>query len=112
MSIAQVVQIEQAETNGPPVTLPPNMVTLALEGKIVKDRMAADKKRMDTLKDTFDTWFVANNTREATNAAGRVVAVRTHADPVKLDQKMIAKEFPVEFALCQTVQPWDSVSFR
>ena len=99
-------------TTGAPVVLPPNMVTLAIEGLELKNRMAADKKRMDTLKDTFEAFFIVNGTREATNAAGKVVAVRTHADPVKLDQKMLKAEFPTEFALCNTVQPWDSVSFK
>jgi len=88
------------------------MVTLATEGAILKARIAADTKRMETLKDTFEGWFLTNDTREATNAAGRVVAVRTHGDPVKLDQKMLKEKFPHEADLCTHAQPWDSVSFK
>jgi hypothetical protein len=112
MAIAQVVDIAPDTATGAPVVLPPNMVAMCTRGAMLSARLTADKKEYDAIKDELGAHLDAAGTREGTNAAGKVVAVRTHSENVSLDQGMLAKEFPTEKALCTHAQPWDSVSCK
>lgn len=93
------------------VVLSPAMVAKANRGKLLKDRQAADKKELDGLKTEFEALFVAANTREAVNASGKVVAIRTHGNPHRLNQGMLKAAHPALIAEFTFAAPWDSVDY-
>ena len=99
--------------NAPDATLlPPAMVTKAKRGLEVQQMLSALKKEMDGLKSDFTEFFILNNVREGRNAAGSVIAVRTHGEPNVLNQSMLKAAHPKIVAEFTSPNPWDSVSFK
>lgn len=96
----------------PQVVLPPQMVTLGKRGAVVAKILSDAKKEMETLKTTFETFFVANNTRTATDKAGKVLAIRTHGEPNTLDQAAFKAAHPKIAAEYTWPHAWDSVAFK
>lgn len=113
MSIATASPLVIQEVKKPQTQVfPPHIVALCAEGKKVQDRIAADKKRLDTLKEQIGTILDNMGVREATNASGLLIAVRTHGNPRKFDQAAFKVEHPALMEAFTRNMPWDSVSFK
>lgn len=93
------------------IVLSPAMVAKANRGKLLKERQAADKKELEGLKIEFEALFVAANTREAVNASGKIVAIRTHGNPHRLNQGKLKAAHPAIVAEFTEASPWDSVDY-
>lgn len=96
---------------GGPVRLSPQMVTKATRGAELAKIVADATRELETLKTTFETWFIANGTREGVNAQGRVLATRTHGEPNTFDLKEFRTVHPKIAEEFTWPHPWDSVAF-
>ena len=92
--------------------LPPAMVTKAKRGAELQAILKSAKDELDGLKSDFEAFFLLNDTHDAYNAGGKIVAIRTHGEPRRLNLGMLKAAHPAIVEEFTFAEPWDSVSFK
>jgi hypothetical protein len=107
-----ITQIQTQAQGTSSAMLTPAQVTMAKRGADLKAIISAATKELEGLDTTFEGLFVAHNTRELTNAAGKVLVVLAHGEPNRVDTKALKAAHADLVASFTRPMPWDRPSYK
>lgn len=94
MAEAEVVQAQPLIVVDRKITLSDELVALAKEGKEVKARLSADKKRIKVIDDRFKALFSESGLREMYRPDGTIAVIVGFGSRDILDQPRLKAERP------------------
>jgi hypothetical protein len=112
MAEAQVAQAQPLIVVDRKVTLSDELVKMAAEGKEIKARLSADKKRIKVIDDRFKAMFEETGLRDMYRPDGTIAVIIGHGSRDILDQERLKAEKPEIVDAYQRTSVFDTPSYQ